>query len=63
MHPDKSDLTPTAINFHRMAEEYNCITVTDDFVIINRCDGKMCYFDWVTGDVLFFQKIELQRYE
>jgi len=56
MNPGELDLTPTANNFHRIADEHNCITVTDDFVIINRCGGKICYCDWVTGDVLFFQK-------
>jgi len=50
VNPDELDLPQAANNFHRIADEDNCIISSDDFVIINRYGGKMCDCDWVTGN-------------
>ena len=50
MNPDELDLTQAANNFHRIADEDNYITGSDDFVIINRYGGKMWDCEWVTGN-------------
>ena len=50
MNPDELDLTQAANNFHRIADEDNYITGSDDFVIINRYGGKMWDNEWITGD-------------
>ena len=49
MNPDELDLTQAANNFHRIADEDNYITGSDDFVIINRYGGKMWDNEWITG--------------
>ena len=50
MNPDELDLKHAASNFHRIVDEDNYITGSDDFVVVNRYGGKMWDNEWITGD-------------
>ncbi len=50
MNPDELDLTQAANNFHRIADEDNYITGSDDFVVVNRYGGREWDNEWITGD-------------
>lgn len=50
MNAEDLDLKHAASNFHRIVDEDNYITGSDDFVVINRYGGKMWDNEWITGD-------------
>ena len=54
MNPDELDLTQAASNFHRIADEDNYITGSDDFVVVNRYGGREWECQWLEDNGVFF---------